>query len=200
MHHSTSYRRHPRGSVATLVALPGSALRAGVRVAAAGAGVALDTAIVGAATAAGVGALLRAPVTAAAAPAPAAVVQLVADVARETAGGRPARRCAANGARTWIEVRGLDGPDGEALGDRVLAAIRDTPGVVTAELHRPGAVSWCPRTRPDRRPARSGASSNTPRRRAPQPHPAVFRTSCRATTSCSSGGACPRRPPAPDWR
>ncbi|MDV6296227.1 cation-translocating P-type ATPase [Rhodococcus aetherivorans] len=140
MHHSTSYRRRPRGSVATLVALPGSALRAGVRVAAAGAGVALDTAIVGAATAAGVGAaLLRAPVTAAAAPAPAAVVQLVADVAREAAGGRPARRCAANGARTWIEVRGLDGPDGEALGDRVLAAIRDTPGVATAELHRP----WC---------------------------------------------------------
>ncbi|MGJ5669222.1 hypothetical protein QLG13_15370 [Rhodococcus aetherivorans] len=138
MHHSTSYRRRPRGSVATLVALPGSALRAGVRVAAAGAGVALDTAIVGAATAAGVGAaLLRAPVTAAAAPAPAAVVQLVADVAREAAGGRPARRCAANGARTWIEVRGLDGPDGEALGDRVLAAIRDTPGVATAELHRP---------------------------------------------------------------
>ncbi|WP_228287192.1 cation-translocating P-type ATPase [Rhodococcus ruber] len=140
MHHGTSRRRRPHRSVTTLMSLPGSALRGGVRVAAAGAGVALDAAVVGAATAAGVGtALLRAPVAAVAAPAPAAILHLVADVAREAGSGRPARRCAANGARTWIEVRGLDGPDGAAFGDRVLAAIRATPGVATAELHRP----WC---------------------------------------------------------
>ncbi|MGW3484944.1 cation-translocating P-type ATPase, partial [Rhodococcus indonesiensis] len=137
MDHGTSHRRRPYRSVATLMSLPGSALRGGVRVVAAGAGGALDAAVVGAATAAGVGtALLRAPV---AAPAPAALFHLVADVAREAGSGHPARRCAANGARTWIEVRGLDGPDGAALGDRVLAAIRATPGVATAELHRP----WC---------------------------------------------------------
>ncbi|WP_216534827.1 hypothetical protein, partial [Rhodococcus ruber] len=63
MHHGTSRRRRPHRSVTTLMSLPGSALRGGVRVAAAGAGVALDAAVVGAATAAGVGtALLRAPV------------------------------------------------------------------------------------------------------------------------------------------
>ncbi len=39
--------------------------------------------------------------------------------------------------RAWIEVRGLDGPGGAELGDAVLEALRDLPGVATVALNRP---------------------------------------------------------------
>lgn len=53
---------------------------------------------------------------------------------RELAGGTPARRRWRNEDRCWIEVRGLDGADGPALGDAVLSAVRDLDGVRGARL------------------------------------------------------------------
>ncbi|MCK5757403.1 MAG: metal transporter, partial [Mycobacterium sp.] len=48
---------------------------------------------------------------------------------RELVGGAPARRRWRSEDRCWIEVRGLDGEDGPALGDAVLAAVHDLDGV-----------------------------------------------------------------------
>ena len=39
--------------------------------------------------------------------------------------------------RAWIEVRGLDGPDGAELGRAVVEAVRARPGVTSASLNRP---------------------------------------------------------------
>jgi cation-transporting P-type ATPase I len=39
--------------------------------------------------------------------------------------------------RAWIEVRGLDGPDGAELGLLVVAAVRALPGVTSVSLNRP---------------------------------------------------------------
>ena len=39
--------------------------------------------------------------------------------------------------RAWIEVRGLDGPDGAELGRAVVDAVRARPGVTSASLNRP---------------------------------------------------------------
>jgi cation-transporting P-type ATPase I len=39
--------------------------------------------------------------------------------------------------RAWIEVRGLDGPDGAELGRVVVEAVRARPGVTSASLNRP---------------------------------------------------------------
>lgn len=52
--------------------------------------------------------------------------------------GPPLSRHAWRGAgRAWIEVRGLDRPDGAELGRVVLDAVRARPGVASASLNRP---------------------------------------------------------------
>ena len=50
-------------------------------------------------------------------------------------GGAPARRRWRSDDRCWIEVRGLDGADGQALGDAVLDAMRVLPGVLSARIN-----------------------------------------------------------------
>lgn len=123
----------------TVASLPGRWMRAGMRTMAAAGAITLDTTLIGAGTAAGVGtALLRAPAeVAAAAPSPSDLFRMLAGTAREAVGGEPARRWGFGENRTWIEVRGLDGPNGQALGERVLETVRSAPGVQHAELHRP---------------------------------------------------------------
>src|SRR5689334_9586651 len=39
--------------------------------------------------------------------------------------------------RAWIEVRGLDGPNGAEVGSAVVDAVRRRPGVTSASLNRP---------------------------------------------------------------
>ena len=48
----------------------------------------------------------------------------------------PARRSWSGSGRAWLEVRGLDGPGGDAVAAAVLDRIRDRPGVRWAELNR----------------------------------------------------------------
>lgn len=122
--------------VKRLTSLPVWGLHAGTRAVAAGVGVTAKATVLGAATVTGVStALLRAP--AAIAPSPTALARTVVGIARESIGGQPARRCGSGSGRTWIEVRGLDGPDGASLAQRVLSTVRASPGVRRAELHRP---------------------------------------------------------------
>ncbi|ELB89875.1 metal cation transporting ATPase, partial [Rhodococcus wratislaviensis IFP 2016] len=136
----------PGGSVVSatavargLAAIPGRCLRAGTRAAGVGAATALDTTVVGAATVLGVGSvLLRAPSSVAAgSPSPRAVARAAAGGLREAAGGSPARRFGSGSERTWVEVRGLVGPQGPEVADRVLSAVRTLPGVEAADVHRP---------------------------------------------------------------
>lgn len=47
------------------------------------------------------------------------------------------RRCGRGDGRMWIEVRGIDGTDGEAHGRAVVAALRAQPGVTNVSLNRP---------------------------------------------------------------
>ncbi|ABG94949.1 metal cation transporting ATPase, P-type ATPase superfamily protein [Rhodococcus jostii RHA1] len=119
------------------MSFPGRCVRTGTHAAAAGAAAALDATLVGTATALGVGSvLLKAPV-AVPTPSPGAVARSVAGLAREATGGTPVRRFGSGSGRTWIEVRGLDGPHGPAVAERALSAVRAVPGVERAELHRP---------------------------------------------------------------
>ena len=60
----------------------------------------------------------------------------VTGMAVEAVGGPPARRSSRHGRRRWIEVRGLSGPDAEAIADEVLESVRAVPGVVDAVLNR----------------------------------------------------------------
>ena len=54
--------------------------------------------------------------------------------------------------RAWIEVRGLDGPDGDELGRAVVDAVLARPGVTSASLNRPlSRVVVTPQRRPDAR-------------------------------------------------
>lgn len=62
-----------------------------------------------------------------------AVVTAVA----EMVGGPPARRCWRGTDRCWIEVRGLQGADGERIGAAVVRELRRHPGVRRARLNRP---------------------------------------------------------------
>ncbi|ANS31417.1 metal cation transporting ATPase [Rhodococcus opacus] len=119
--------------------LPGRWVHGGTRVVAAAGAITLNAALVGTGTVAGVGAaLVRASITGAAvSPPPTTVARAVAGLAREAVGGDPVRRCGSGSGRIWIEVRGLDGPHGQALAERVLTAVRASPGVQRAELHRP---------------------------------------------------------------
>ena len=60
----------------------------------------------------------------------------VAGMVVEAVGGPPARRVSRRGSRCWIEVRGLGGPDADALAEEVLAAVREVPGVLDAVINR----------------------------------------------------------------
>ncbi len=56
-------------------------------------------------------------------------------MAREFLGGAPSRRYWRGNDRIWMEVRGLDTPDGPQIGTAVLAAVRDLPGVTAVQLN-----------------------------------------------------------------
>ncbi len=56
-------------------------------------------------------------------------------IAVEALGGPPTRRVSTNGPRRWIEVRGLAGPDGDAVAKTALDTICATPGVRHAVLN-----------------------------------------------------------------
>nr|WP_082951512.1 cation-translocating P-type ATPase [Mycobacterium sp. 852002-51057_SCH5723018] len=58
---------------------------------------------------------------------------LTGDLPHETL----SRRCWRGESRAWIEVRGLDGGGEDELGEAVLAALRDHPGVTSAGLNYP---------------------------------------------------------------
>ncbi|MDT5009774.1 MAG: cation-transporting P-type ATPase [Mycobacterium sp.] len=65
-------------------------------------------------------------------------IQSAAQVAVELVGGPRARRCWRGNGRAWIEVRGLHDPEsGRALGERVVAALREQPDVVSVQLNYP---------------------------------------------------------------
>jgi len=64
------------------------------------------------------------------------VLHTAISVAVEAVGGPPARRRSRHGRRYWIEVRGLSGPDADAVADRVLDAVRTVPGVLDAVINR----------------------------------------------------------------
>lgn len=68
------------------------------------------------------------------------VGRIAAAMAVEAVGGPAARRSSHHPAedqtRRWIEVRGLSGPDADAIAEEVLAAVRAVPGVVDAVINR----------------------------------------------------------------
>ncbi|MDT2007043.1 metal transporter [Rhodococcus opacus] len=89
---------------------------------------AVDTTVTGAAAVAGVGMnLATAPLRGGAVSA--------RDMAREFLGGAPSRRYWRGNDRIWMEVRGLDTPDGPQIGTAVLAAVRAVPGVTAVQLN-----------------------------------------------------------------
>ncbi len=62
-----------------------------------------------------------------------------ADLVVETFAGTPARRSSSTRLRTWVEIRGLDGPDAHRIESAALEALRALPGVHSADLNRPMA-------------------------------------------------------------
>ncbi|UXA17798.1 cation-translocating P-type ATPase [Mycobacterium sp. SMC-4] len=62
-------------------------------------------------------------------------IAAVVTAVKELTGGNPSRRCWRNDNRCWVEVRGLTGDRGKALGRAVLAAVRAEPGVQTIGLN-----------------------------------------------------------------
>lgn len=104
------------------------------RVAAAGTRLAVTAGAVVAGTA-GSATLLGGRSLARATPDVPAMTRAAAGMALEAIGGPPARRTSSNGARHWIEVRGLDGGQASAIAADVLAAARATPGVSQAYLN-----------------------------------------------------------------
>jgi cation-transporting ATPase I len=69
-------------------------------------------------------------------PDPAALTRAAAGMTVEALGGPPLRRSSTNGARRWIEVRGLGGQHAAAIAADVLASVRATPRVRGAFLNR----------------------------------------------------------------
>lgn len=65
-----------------------------------------------------------------------ALIRAVADAAVESVGGAPARRTSRHGRRHWVEVRGLAGPDADAVAAEVLESVRAVPGVIDAVVNR----------------------------------------------------------------
>ncbi|WP_082953217.1 cation-translocating P-type ATPase [Mycobacterium sp. E3251] len=106
-------------------------LLAPLRVAAVGTEIAAGTALLGGNVAMSMGrSLVRAT------PDVPALTRAAASAVLEAAGGPPARRTSSNGARHWIEVRGLENEHAAAIAANVLAAVRATPGVRQAYLNR----------------------------------------------------------------
>lgn len=112
--------------------LPGlGMLLAPLRVAAVGTEIAAGTALLGGNVAMSVGrSLVRAT------PDVPALTRAAAGAVLEAAGGPPARRTSSNGARHWVEVRGLESQHAAAITTDVLAAVRATPGVRQAYVNR----------------------------------------------------------------
>ena len=106
-------------------------LHVAVTTSAAAAGLAGSAALVGgsAATRAG-GAVLDGV------PGARSAARAVTGMAVEAVGGPPARRSSRHGRRRWIEVRGLSGPDSDAVAEAVLEDVRAVPGVLDAVLNR----------------------------------------------------------------
>ncbi|EME64194.1 metal cation transporting ATPase [Rhodococcus ruber BKS 20-38] len=97
----------------------------------------MNAAIVGAATAAGVGSvLLRTPAAAVTAPS-GTVARSVAEVVRASSPGGTPRRRGGTSQRIWIEVRGLNGPDGDRIAEQIRQALLAVPGVEQVQVHRP---------------------------------------------------------------
>lgn len=90
-----------------------------------------NAALVGAGVASGIG-----KNAARAAPDVEALCRAAAGITVEALGGPPVRRTSSNGARLWIEVRGLGGPHGSAIAADVLGSVRATAGVGGAFLNR----------------------------------------------------------------
>lgn len=86
----------------------------------------------------GLGTLISAPFSAASAGLDLAVrtTATAAGLAVEAVGGPPARRTGKSGPRHWIEVRGLSGPDADAIAEAVLEQVRAVPGVIDAVINR----------------------------------------------------------------
>lgn len=63
------------------------------------------------------------------------VARTALDLATEAIGGTPARRSSQQDSRRWIEVRGLGGPDADAIAKEVLEAVRTVPGVRDAVVN-----------------------------------------------------------------
>ncbi|MGE5698267.1 MAG: cation-translocating P-type ATPase [Candidatus Sericytochromatia bacterium] len=63
------------------------------------------------------------------------LTRAAAGMALEAVGAPPTRRVSRNGSRYWVEIRGLDGEDGKAIAEGVLAAVRAEPGVHAAHLN-----------------------------------------------------------------
>ena len=53
----------------------------------------------------------------------------------EALSGPPVRRTSSRGDRRWVEVRGLNGPDGERIAAEVLIFLKETPGVREAVIN-----------------------------------------------------------------
>nr|WP_249267218.1 cation-translocating P-type ATPase [Mycobacterium malmoense] len=112
--------------------LPGlGLLTAPLRVAVVGTEIAAGTALLGGHVAVSMGRSL-----ARATPDVPALTRAAAGAVLEAAGGPPARRTSSNGARRWIEVRGLEGEHGPAIATDALAGVRAMPGVRQAHLNR----------------------------------------------------------------
>ncbi|WP_240918894.1 metal transporter [Rhodococcus sp. 14C212] len=114
--------------LAAPVVLPVRAARRGLRAGAWLGTTLLDATVGGAASVAGVGVgLATAPLRGGAVSA--------GDMAREFLGGAPSRRFWRGDDRVWMQVRGLDSPDGPRVATVVLEAVRGVPGVTGAELN-----------------------------------------------------------------
>jgi cation-transporting ATPase I len=55
----------------------------------------------------------------------------------EFAGSTFSRRCSRSNGRAWVEVRGLDGPNGAKLATALLGTARGMPGITAARLNHP---------------------------------------------------------------
>lgn len=132
------FRQGVASGLGAVLGVPVRAASAGVRTAAATAeavaGLAGSAVLLGGSAAALAGEAVIAVVPGARTAATAAAG--VADVAVEAVGGEPARRGSRHGRRHWIEVRGLSGPDADAIADEVLEAVRAVPGVLDAVVNR----------------------------------------------------------------
>ena len=129
----------PRSALGELLAesmrMASAGVDAAVTTTALAAGVAGSAALLGGVTAARTGSrALRAI------PGARTIGRVAAAMAVEAAGGPAARRSSHHPddqqTRRWIEVRGLSGPDADAIADEVLTSVQAVPGVLDAVINR----------------------------------------------------------------